>query len=92
MFEKLYETIIDRKKTLISNSYTVKLFLSGEDIILRKIGEECIEVILSAKSETKERLTEEVADIFYHLLVLLVEKDISLQEIYLELKRRESNR
>ena len=84
----LYSIILDRKINLPSNSYTAKLLSSGEEAILRKIGEETIEVILAAKGQGDQRVIEEVSDLFYHTLVLLSAKDISFSDIENELERR----
>lgn len=88
MLRELYQTILERKKELSTTSYTASLFNKGEDEILKKIGEESVEVILAAKSQGNERLVEEVADLTYHILVLLAAKDISPAEIAAELEKR----
>lgn len=88
MLNELYQTILDRKRELPTTSYTTNLFNKGEDEILKKIGEESVEVILAAKSQGNERLVEEVADLTYHILVLLAAKDISPAEIAAELEKR----
>jgi phosphoribosyl-ATP pyrophosphohydrolase/phosphoribosyl-AMP cyclohydrolase len=85
---ELYEVIAQRKKGLPKNSYTASLFREGLPKILAKIEEESGEVIRSAQNESRTRLIEESADLIYHLLVLLVYKDISLEEVVRELKRR----
>ena len=59
------------------NSYTAKLFAQGKDEIIKKVGEEAIEVVLAAKGQTRERLIEEVADLAYHTLVLLAASDLT---------------
>ena len=61
---------------------------AGEDEILKKVGEETMEVILAAKGQGDQRLIEEVADLFYHTLVLLVARDMSLADVESELARR----
>ncbi len=88
MLRELYQTILERKKELPTTSYTASLFNKGEDEILKKIGEESVEVILAAKSQGNERLVEEVSDLTYHILVLLAAKDISPAEIAAELEKR----
>ncbi|MBU4481347.1 bifunctional phosphoribosyl-AMP cyclohydrolase/phosphoribosyl-ATP diphosphatase HisIE, partial [Patescibacteria group bacterium] len=70
----LYDLLIERKKVLPKNSYAAFLFKRGLTKILEKVEEESGEVIQAAKKETRARLIEESADLFYHLLVLLVEK------------------
>ncbi|MDP6793098.1 MAG: phosphoribosyl-ATP diphosphatase [Anaerolineales bacterium] len=84
----LQEIIIDRKVRPVPNSYTASLFSAGENEILKKIGEEAIEVILAAKSEGDARVISETADLFYHVLVLLAERDLTLAQVETELDRR----
>ncbi|WP_239256736.1 phosphoribosyl-ATP diphosphatase [Listeria ilorinensis] len=88
MLEKLYQEIQQRKVTPKEGSYTNYLFDKGLDKILKKIGEEATEVVIAAKNEPDELITE-TADLTYHLLVLLVEKGISLEQIGQELQKRE---
>jgi phosphoribosyl-ATP pyrophosphohydrolase/phosphoribosyl-ATP pyrophosphohydrolase/phosphoribosyl-AMP cyclohydrolase len=77
-----------RKKELPQGSYTARLFQEGEDRILKKIIEEAGEVLLAIKSGQKKEVIHESADLIFHLMVALVEKDISLEEVVEELKRR----
>ena len=77
-----------RKKEAPEDSYTARLLVAGEDEILKKVGEETMEVILAAKGQGDQRLIEEVADLFYHTLVLLVARDMSLADVEEELARR----
>ncbi|GIX41805.1 MAG: phosphoribosyl-ATP pyrophosphatase [Leptospiraceae bacterium] len=77
-----------RKRDLPQGSYTARLFQEGEDRILKKIIEEAGEVLLAIKSGQKEDIIHESADLIFHLLVALVEKDVSLEEVILELKKR----
>ena len=86
--QELYDLIKARKKGLPKNSYTASLFKQGLTKILEKVEEEAGEVIVAAQKETRQRLVEESADLLYHLLVLLVQKKISLADILNELKRR----
>ncbi|MBI9043327.1 MAG: phosphoribosyl-ATP diphosphatase [Anaerolineaceae bacterium] len=86
--EKLYTLISQRKENPIEGSYTCHLFSKGEDKILQKVGEEAIEVILAAKGQGKERLVEEISDLTYHMLVMMVEKGIELEDIQAELQTR----
>lgn len=90
MLYELTEIIEDRKSNPQPGSYTSQLFSQGEDAILKKVGEEAMEVILAAKGQGRERLVEEVADLFYHTLVLLSSQDLSLEDIEAELRRRHS--
>ena len=84
----LQKIITDRKERPAPNSYTASLFAAGEDEILKKIGEEAMEVILAAKSEGDARVISETADLFYNVLVLLAERDLTLAQVETELDRR----
>lgn len=86
--QELYQLIAERKKNPIEKSYTNYLFDKGTDKILKKIGEESTEVIVAAKNTSRSEFNLEVADLTYHLLVLLVQQDISLAEIETELGSR----
>lgn len=88
MIEKLFEIIEDRRSNPRPNSYTSVLFSEGEDAILKKVGEEAMEVILAAKGQGDDRLVEEMADLFYHSLVLLSWRGLSLEDLKEELRRR----
>lgn len=84
----LYDVVKDRYDNPKDGSYTCALFDMGEDEILKKVGEEAVEVILAAKAQGNARLIEETADLVYHMLVMLVEREITLADIQTELKRR----
>ncbi len=84
----LYAIILDRKTHPQSGSYTCELLAKGEDEILKKVGEEAVEVILAAKSQGNPRLVEETADLLYHLLVLLAARELSPTDVEAELERR----
>lgn len=84
----LYALISDRKNNRPEGSYTTYLFNSGLDKILKKIAEESGEVIIASKNKSPRELTSELADLFYHLLVLMVERDITLGDVQDELARR----
>ena len=88
LLDYLYELIAGRERERPEGSYTTYLFKSGLDKILKKIGEESAETIIAAKNEDPARLTAEVADLVYHLLVLLVARGVSLDQIREELKGR----
>ena len=77
----LYELLEERKRLLPENSYTTYLFQKGLDKILKKVGEECTEVIIAAKDQDKKETVYEIADLTYHVLVLMVEAGISVEEI-----------
>jgi phosphoribosyl-ATP pyrophosphohydrolase/phosphoribosyl-AMP cyclohydrolase len=83
------ETIIaDRRDHPREGSYTAKLFAAGENEIAKKVGEEAIEVVVAAKGETGERLVYELADLVYHILVLLSGRGLSWADVEAELARR----
>ena len=83
------ESIIQaRKKDMPEGSYTAFLFRSGENEILKKIGEEAVEIIIAAKGEGDERLIYESADLIYHLLVLLAARGLHWEQVEVELARR----
>lgn len=71
------------------SSYVAQLHASGLPVIARKLGEEAVEAITAALAGTREELAAEAADVLFHLLVLLAEKDVSLAEVLAELDRRE---
>ncbi|PZG33241.1 phosphoribosyl-ATP diphosphatase [Listeria ivanovii] len=87
MLTKLYEEINLRKAQPKEGSYTNYLFDKGLDKILKKVGEETTEVVIAAKNNNQE-LISEISDLTYHLLVLLAEKNIPLAAVELELKSR----
>ncbi|EMC7503333.1 phosphoribosyl-ATP diphosphatase [Listeria innocua] len=88
MLSDLYEEIKLRKTQPKEGSYTNYLFKKGLDKILKKVGEETTEVVIAAKNNNEE-LISEITDLTYHLLVLLAEKDIPLEDIKQELQSRE---
>ena len=87
-YEQLYELIKGRKTEKKEGSYTTYLFEKGLDKILKKVGEESTEVIIAAKAMDKPETIYEIADLIYHLTVLLVEAGISLEDIRAELASR----
>lgn len=84
----LYSIILDRKANPKPGSYTCELLAKGEDEILKKVGEEAVEVILAAKSQGDVRLVEETADLLYHVLVLLAHRGLTPADVQAELGRR----
>ncbi len=84
----LYDLIAGRKENPVEGSYTNYLFEKGIDKILKKIGEESAEVIIASKNEGTDELRYEAADLLYHLLVLMNEKGLSLDELFAELQKR----
>ena len=87
-YEGLMELIRDRKTNPQEGSYTTYLFEKGVDKILKKIGEECTEVIIAAKAEDKPETIYEIADLCYHTMVLMIEQGITLEDIHKELASR----
>ncbi|MEA3335360.1 MAG: phosphoribosyl-ATP diphosphatase [Chloroflexota bacterium] len=87
---ELSSVLEKRKRELPEGSYTAYLMTAGENEILKKLGEEAVEVILAAKDEGDERVIYEMADLIYHALVLLVDRELSWQDVEIELQRRYS--
>jgi phosphoribosyl-ATP pyrophosphohydrolase/phosphoribosyl-AMP cyclohydrolase len=85
---ELYDIITDRREKMPEGSYTAYLFDKGLDKILKKVGEESAEVIIAAKNREKSEVVYEASDLIYHLLVLLVEQGVQLEDIFAELKSR----
>ena len=77
-----------RSKEKVEGSYTTYLFEKGLDKILKKVGEESTEVIIAAKANDKKETVYEIADLTYHLLVLMIEMGISLEDVHRELASR----
>ena len=88
MLTNLFTTICQRRDERPDGSYTASLFAAGEDEIAKKVGEEAIEVILAARAQTDQRLIEEVADLTYHVLVLLASHGLTPADVEAELARR----
>lgn len=86
--DTLYALLEARKKDKPEGSYTTYLFEKGDDKILKKVGEECTEVVIAAKNNDNTELTYEIADLCYHTMVLMVQKGLSLQDIRRELAGR----
>lgn len=84
----LYELLQGRKKDMPEGSYTTYLFQKGLDKILKKVGEECTEVIIGGKNNDKAETVYEIADLAYHVMVLMVEMGISVDDIRRELASR----
>jgi len=88
LLNELYELIKTRKKELPEGSYTAMLFQKGIDKIAQKVGEEAVEVVIDAKNDNKEAFTNEVADLLFHLMILLVEKNVTIEEVLEILEKR----
>ncbi len=84
----LSATIADRKANPTPESYTARLFAAGTGKIAQKVGEEAVEVVVAALHESDERLVSEMADLIYHSLVLLAQRELSWADVEAELARR----
>ena len=89
ILQRLTNTLETRKNAAPESSYVAKLFSKGEDAILKKVGEEATEVILASKQGDKTHLVYEVADLWFHNMVLLAHHGLSVQDVLNELARRE---
>ena len=84
----LYDMLLSRNQTRPQGSYTTYLFEKGIDKILKKVGEECTEVIIAGKAEDKRETVYELADLAYHAMVLMVQMGISVEDVHKELASR----
>ena len=84
----LYDLLIERKENKPEGSYTTYLFEKGIDKILKKVGEECTEVIIAGKADDKRETVYEIADLAYHVMVLMCEMGISVEDVHRELASR----
>ena len=88
VFESVYGVIADRKEHPKEGSYTNYLFDKGMDKILKKVGEEATEIIIAAKNPDPEEIKYEISDFLYHVMVLMVEKGVTWEDISRELAQR----
>lgn len=88
ILEEIYQVIKERAAAPQEGSYTNYLLEKGTDKICKKIGEEAAETIIAAKNKNKEEITYEVSDLFYHVLVLMYEQGVTLNDISQELNKR----
>ena len=88
VIQSLFDVIESRKQNPPTGSYTAALFSDGENEILKKIGEEAVEVIIAAKGQGDDRIISEMADLIYHSLVLLAARDLEWRAVEEELARR----
>jgi len=86
--KNLYAVVQDRKSNPQEGSYTCYLFEKGLDKILKKVGEECAETIIAAKNDVQADTVGEISDLIYHLMVMMVEKGIPLEDVMNELDIR----
>ncbi len=88
LIKSLSATIAARKANPIPESYTARLLAEGTGKIAQKVGEEAVEVVVAALEESDERLVSEMADLIYHSLVLLAQRELSWSDVETELARR----
>lgn len=87
-YDNLYKMLVGRKDNKKEGSYTTYLFEKGTDKILKKVGEECTEVIIAAKAGDKNETVFEIADLLYHITVMMIDAGISIDEVTAELAKR----
>ena len=90
ILKELYSVITDRKANPPEGSYTNYLFDKGTDKISKKLGEEAVEVVIAASQRDRKATIQEIADLEYHLLVLMVDRGITLDDVEAELRSRRS--
>ena len=90
IMRELYSVIMDRKDHPVEGSYTNYLFEKGTDKISKKLGEEAVEVVIAASQRDRKATIQEIADLEYHLLVLMADRGITLDDIETELRSRRS--
>ena len=88
VLEDVYSIIVDRKANPKEGSYTNYLFDKGIDKILKKCGEECTEIVIAAKNPNPEEIKYEISDFLYHMMVLMVEKGVTWEDVMQELSQR----
>ena len=88
ILEKVFEVIIERKQSPSKKSYVTSLMTKGTDSILSKIGEESTEVIIAAKNKNREEQIHEITDLWFHLLVLMVDQGLTIEDISREFENR----
>lgn len=88
VFQEVYDVILDRKEHPKEGSYTNYLFDKGIDKILKKVGEECTEIVIAAKNSDKDEMKYEISDFLYHVMVLMADRGVTWEEITRELARR----
>ena len=88
ILKDMYEVILDRKQNPMEGSYTCYLFEKGLDKILKKVVEESAETIIAAKNDVPEDTVGEINDLFYHVLVMMAELNIPLEDVLKEMQQR----
>ena len=92
MLERLEAIIRDRQRNPVAGSYTNRLFEDGREKIAQKVGEEAVEVLIAALGQSRDEQIDELADLFYHTLVLMAELDLSLDDVKQRLRERHQPR
>lgn len=92
MLDQLEAIIRDRQRNPVADSYTNRLFARGVNHIAQKVGEEAVEVLVAALGQGKNEQIDELADLFYHTLVLMAELDLSLDDVRQRLRERHQPR
>ena len=90
IFKELYSVITDRKANPVEGSYTNYLFDKGTDKISKKLGEEAVEVVIAASQRDRKATIQEIADLQYHVLVLMADQGITPDDVEAELRSRRS--
>jgi phosphoribosyl-ATP pyrophosphohydrolase len=80
-FKDMYDVVVDRRANPQEGSYTCYLFDKGIDKILKKCGEECTEMVIAAKNNDKDELANEINDLLYHMIVMMVERGVTVEDI-----------
>ena len=88
ILRELYSVILDRKEHPVEGSYTNYLFEKGTDKISKKLGEEAVELVIAASQRDRKATIQEIADLEYHLLVLMADRGITLDDVETELRSR----
>jgi phosphoribosyl-ATP pyrophosphohydrolase len=92
ILDDLYRVVLSRKNSPEDDSYVSSLFEKGKDEILKKVGEEAVEVIIASKAMDRKQLTHELADLWFHCMVLMAEEGLSHADVLNELERRFGNK
>ena len=92
MLDQLETIIRERRRHPAAGSYTSRLFSDGREKIAQKVGEEAVEVLIAALRQSRDDQLDELADLIYHLLVLMVELDLSLDDVRRRLRERHQTR
>lgn len=80
-FKDMYDVVVDRRTNPQEGSYTCYLFDKGIDKILKKCGEECTEMVIAAKNNDKDELANEINDLLYHMIVMMVDRGVTVEDI-----------